>query len=142
MRFIVATVVMVLLATACGSGNDGEGCVSHETAVRAVNEWMHPENGVANEPVGREFECTIRGGGPAPGIAVDGTCRWDAERQDGSWLVSFTQTWHCEDFSGVATDYEPCTGEFGSHTWRHLVYEDGGIEFVGSDGQMPPSAAQ
>jgi hypothetical protein len=144
MRLIVPAIALMALAAACGSGNgDGEGeQMARETAVRAVNEWMHPDGDAPEEPVGRDFECTIRGGGPAPGITVDGTCRWDAERQDGSWQVSFKQTWKCEDFSGMAEGYEPCTGEFGSHTWRHLVYEDGGIEFAGSEGQMPPSAAQ
>jgi hypothetical protein len=121
----------VLLFAACGGDSDADG---RREAVRAVISAGETDSGEALPPVGREYDCMIQGGGPPPGIEVPGACCWDADREGDGWIVSLTESWRCADFRGQDT----CTGEKGSHVWRHLVDSQGVVTFLDDSGDFPP----
>ena len=136
----------VLLVSACGGGSssdEGSGASSAEARKAILRVALSQEYGdpSATTPPDRDYDCVIHGGGPAPGIEIPGTCRWDAERDGDGWVVSITQTWECSDFSGVVEGYQTCNGE-GSHSWRHRVDGKGEITYLGSEGDFPPSYAE
>jgi len=143
---VVLFVLSALLVSACngGSSSDDSGrgsAAERRDVIQRVA--LSPEYGnpSGTPPPEGDYACTIYGGGP-PGIQIPGTCRWDGERDGDAWIVSDTQTWRCADFSGIGGAGGPCTGEFGSHAWRHRVDGNGEITYLGSEGQFPPSLAE
>jgi hypothetical protein len=107
--------------------------MSPEDAVRAV--MTSPESGWGLFPtsVGSQA-CQIRGGGPAPGILVPGTCRTEIETRGSGYSVKFTELWDAGTFH-YAT--EPGSGEL-HHSWSFLVSATGAVIPEASAGHFPP----
>ncbi|MEX0683956.1 MAG: hypothetical protein WD904_03605 [Dehalococcoidia bacterium] len=114
--------------------------VEAANAVRAVMEAQQDDD--AAPLIGQEFDCTLQGGGPAPGFSIEGQCSWDVEVSSDGSRVTYTQKWRCADFAGMGPGYEPCVGEFGRYLTEALVRPDGEVENVGSSGQLPPAMVE
>jgi hypothetical protein len=78
--------------------------------------------------------CEIRGGGPAPGIGVPGTCRTDVVASGSSYIVRFVETWDARLFHLAG---EPGSGQL-EHTWSFLVDASGGVMLQSDSGHFPP----
>jgi hypothetical protein len=78
--------------------------------------------------------CTVRGGGPAPGISVSGTCHTDAQVNGSSYTVNFTFTWDASKFHYAG---EPSSGEL-EHTWSFGVDAAGTVAPPTESGNFPP----
>lgn len=78
--------------------------------------------------------CEIRGGGPAPGILIAGTCRTEAEPIGSSYKVSFTFTWDAGLFHYAG---EPSSGEL-HHTWSFILDASGTVVAQPDSGNFPP----
>ena len=137
---ILAAAMLALLLVGCGGG----GGPSPEAleAVRTVASAPELAYGDPMPVVDRDHECVIYGGGPYPGMRLSGKCRWDAEKDDSGWIVSYTQSWRCEDFSGLVQGYKPCDGEWGKYTSRYRVDAKGNVSFVDAGGQFYPGMAE
>jgi hypothetical protein len=78
--------------------------------------------------------CTVRGGGPAPGISVSGTCRTEAQLNGSSYTVNFTFTWDASKFHYAG---DPSSGEL-RHTWSFGVDAAGTVAPPAESGNFPP----
>jgi hypothetical protein len=82
--------------------------------------------------------CTIRGGGPPPGISVSGTCRTDAQLSGSSYRVNFIYSWDASQFHYAG---EPSSGEL-QHTWSFIVDATGTVAVQPDSGNFPPQYAR
>lgn len=79
--------------------------------------------------------CVIEGGGPAPGLRIQGSCETAADGTDSNrWAVTLTEYW---DASRFHYEGEPSAGEL-SHWWRYLVDVDGKVTLMNNGGNFPP----
>ncbi len=134
---IMLAVTVALLAVACGGGGNGAAL---EAVVRVHYRAGAP---VTTEPKLGDQECAFYEEGPpllapATPIPISGICHWEAERSGEDWIVSFTQTWSCQDFRASIEGEESCTGERGAHTWRYRLDREGGVTSLGDSGDFPP----
>jgi len=127
--------VGLLLFVACGGGEDGSS-----RAIQAVLSSGTMDHDSYHGHHESDNECVIFGGGPAPGIRVPGTCRWEAEQEGDEWIVSLTQIWRREDFGAIIEGKHTCPGETGSHTWRYRVNTEGQVSFLDDSGDFPPQS--
>jgi len=79
-------------------------------------------------------DCTVRGGGPFPGISVSGTCLTEVQPMGSSYAVSFTFTWDASKFHYAG---EPSSGEL-QHTWSFIVDATGTVAVQPESGNFPP----
>lgn len=78
--------------------------------------------------------CQIKGGGPAPGIVVPGTCRTEVEASGPNYVVRFVEAWDASRFHYAG---EPSSGEL-QHTWSFAVSATGVVVAQSSTGNFPP----
>jgi hypothetical protein len=82
-------------------------------------------------------KCVIRGGGPAPGVRVPGTCRTSVHvRRTDEATVRFTETWNIRHYPKIA---RCCPSP--QHTWELTVSPDAPGDHVvdsRSYGDPPP----
>jgi hypothetical protein len=78
--------------------------------------------------------CEIRGGGPAPGMIVPGTCRTEIEVSGSTFVVRFVELWDGARFhlAGEATG-----GEL-QHIWSFTVTATGALIDESQGGNFPP----
>lgn len=136
---ILGTVALALMA-ACGGGSGGGDEVKALQAAMA-----HLGDDPNNPPeIGQEFDCVISIGhqpaSPQPTLSdVPGRCLWNVEAQGSSWIVSFRETWFCDDFSAQAPGYPECASARGQHNWQFLVdLGAGSIDTLSESGQFAP----
>lgn len=81
-------------------------------------------------------DCVIKGGGPAPGIRVPGSCATSASREGstGAVIVTFTEYWDGRSFHYAG---EPGVGEL-SHLWVFAVNPAGRVTVLANSGNFPP----
>jgi hypothetical protein len=79
--------------------------------------------------------CTIRGGGPYPGIRVPGTCQTSAAWNGRSFVVTLTEYWDASVFHGG--DIDPSHGQL-SYSWRYKVDSAGHVTLLESSGNFSP----
>jgi len=133
-------VIGAVLLVACGGG--GSAGAGRSEAISAVISSDELGNDRYRQHHEGDNECVIEGGGPAPGIRVPATCRWEAQRADAGWIVSLSEIWRCEDFNANIEGEETCPGETGSHTYRFRVNSEGGVERLDDSGDFPPQAME
>ncbi len=82
-----------------------------------------------------QMPCTIRGGGPYPGIRVPGTCQTSAAWNGRSFVVTLTEYWDASVFHGG--DIDPSHGQL-SYSWRYKVDSAGHVTLLESSGNFSP----
>ena len=81
-------------------------------------------------------DCTIKGGGPYPGLRIPGSCQTGAVVDGaGGWLVTFTQYWDASRFSSG-----PKTGTL-SYRVTYDVDANGKVTQHYQGGDFPPQLA-
>lgn len=84
-----------------------------------------------------KVEGSIHGGGPAPGIEVPGSFETAVQKNDdGSYIVTFTESWQAKDFHYAGEDKENL-----SHYFKYKVTAYG-AEAIESGGDFPPQAVK
>ncbi len=78
--------------------------------------------------------CTIRGGGPFPGLTVAGTCRTEAQAGGSIYTVNFIYVWDASQFHYSG---EPSSGQL-QHTWSFIVDAAGAVTPQADSGNFPP----
>ena len=133
-------VIGAVFLVACGDGDSaGAGRSEAISAVTLSDELGHNRYRQHHEG---DNECVIVGGGPAPGIRVPATCRWEAERANEGWIVSLSEIWRCEDFNANIEGEETCPEETGSHTYRFRVNSEGDVGPLDDFGDFGPQSVQ
>ena len=81
-------------------------------------------------------DCVIKGGGPAPGTRVPGSCATSVSRDGttGAVIVTFTEYWDGRSFHYAG---EPEIGEL-SHSWVFVVGPAGDVTLLANRGNFPP----
>lgn len=105
-----------------------------EAAIKKAKE----ELGIAEFPdqVGM-VKGIIHGGGPAPGVEVPGSFETAVQKNDdGSYLVTFTESWNAKDFHYAGEE----KGNL-SHYFKYKVTSYG-AEAIESGGDFPPQAVK
>lgn len=104
------------------------------TAIRAV---LESPTGAMFTPfpktVGSQT-CTIRGGGPFPGLTVAGICRTEAQAGGSTYTVNFIYVWDASQFHYSG---EPSSGQL-QHTWSFIVDAAGVVTPQADSGNFPP----
>ena len=139
----VAAILVSLPFGLCGDDGADEP-VDATDQRQAINAAMFilGDSPLADIPIGEEYDCGLSFPDRAPATPVPGLCRWDAEEQDPQWLVTFRETWACNQFSRDVEDFAPCTELTGFHEWQFLVtLAGGGVQLIGEIGQFPPDYA-
>jgi hypothetical protein len=129
---IAVLLAVVVLAAACG-GSGGPQPTRTPAQSASVADVFPQESDFEN--------CVLHGGGPPPGLTLEGRCASQSVSQDGAQQVTTVEEWRCADFSGNVPGYDPCAGEFGRYTIVSVVRE-GVSEVISASGQFPPSLAQ
>jgi hypothetical protein len=119
--------------------SDGDFAVTQRvlrpsTAIRAVMESPTGAMFAQFPKTAGSQACTIRGGGPFPGISVSGTCRTDAQVSGSNYRVSFIYAWDASQFHYAG---EPSSGEL-QHTWSFIVDATGTVAIQPDSGNFPP----
>lgn len=84
--------------------------------------------------------CVIHGGGPPPGLRIEGTCRSQVTFTNGrriAAVVAFTELWPWKSFhAGGSPNREQ------HHTWRFAILSPvGRVKRLGDGGDFPPQSA-
>jgi hypothetical protein len=78
--------------------------------------------------------CDIRGGGPAPGMLVPGTCRTDVQASGSGYVVTFTIVWDASQFH---LESDPGFGPL-QHSWPFAIDATGAVAPGSDSGNFPP----
>jgi len=78
--------------------------------------------------------CDIRGGGPAPGMLVPGTCRTDVQASGSGYVVTFTIVWDASQFH---RESDPGFGPL-QHRWLFAIDATGAVAPGSDSGNFPP----
>ncbi len=125
--------VLAVLAAACGDGGAlDRSATPTQTASAAAGDLPRESDW---------RDCALHGGGPWPGISVEGRCASESVAEGDGQRVTEVQEWRCEDFSGISPGWEPCSGEFGRYTVVAIV-RAGDYEVVSTTGELPPAVVQ
>src|SRR5260221_4625972 len=128
----------VLLIVSCSNAQPaGQSSTLSPDAQIAIKAVLHsslaPGSGFPHHA--GQVPCAIRGGGPAPGITIQGTCASAASHGDNrTWAVTLAESWDASDFHGAD---DPARGQL-SHYWAFSVAVDGGLTSAGGGGHFPP----
>lgn len=112
--------------------------VTVATAIRAVQQSPAASMFASFPDTAASKTCDIRGGGPAPGLLIQGTCRTDVQERGSSYVVTFTITWDARQFHLAG---EPSSGQL-QHSWPFVI-DAAGVVTPGQDsGNFPPQYAR
>lgn len=76
----------------------------------------------------------IHGGGPAPGIRVNGSFESEAANQgDSTYIVTLTEYWSTNDFRTE----DKRTADTSRYYWKYLVTPES-VKAIGEGGDFPP----
>ena len=123
---LFAGLAFVLLSAGCGvlpgDDDDEDERTDRELAVDAII-FTGALEAEAPPQIGDEYDCVV---GPGPAgqgqiQPIDAVCIWTSEPQGEQWLVTFRETWLCDDFSADVEGFPPCSEETGFHEWEFLV---------------------
>ena len=138
---LITVAVTVLVLMACSSGSDGPQAPIDSSGGSNVAIAMQSSAGKAlglslfpSEP--GTAKCTIRGGGPPPGILVPGLCTTSVLVRGNEATVRFTESWNVHRFYSGSV-----RRGWLSHTWEITVSQQApGDHVIGSRdyGDSPP----
>jgi hypothetical protein len=115
----VAVVVFALMAglSACDSAQGPPGLAGESYVAMAMQSPAGKALGLSLFPkeAGRA-KCTIRGGGPPPGISVPGVCTTRVLVRGNEATVQFKESWNARRFSAGSVRHRRL-----SHTWEITV---------------------
>jgi hypothetical protein len=119
-----------------GSQNERPTKLPEAQAIQlALKELVFFDPGVFPQKPGRQA-CTIKGGGPYPGLRIPGSCQTSAVFDGaGGWLVTFTEYWDASRFSSG-----PKTGTL-SYRMTFDVDANGKVTPRYQGGDFPPQEA-
>jgi hypothetical protein len=103
-------------------------------AIRAVQQSPAASMFVSFPQTAASIACDIRGGGPAPGLLVSGTCRTDVQASGSGYVVTFTIAWDARQFHLTG---EPSSGQL-QHSWPFVIDASGAVTPGLESGNFPP----
>jgi hypothetical protein len=103
-------------------------------AIRTVQQAPAASMFVSFPTTAASRACDIRGGGPAPGLLLAGTCRTDVQPSGSGYVVTFAISWDAQQFHLAG---EPSTGQL-QHSWTFTIDADGVVTPGPESGNFPP----
>jgi hypothetical protein len=144
LRLLIVAMAAAAFMGACGGGSGDSGEDSDQVNALKAALSFAGDDPSAVPPIGETYDCTInplRQPDPpaSPLLPVHGRCFWDVEAQGDSWIVTFRETWFCQDWTADAAGYPPCDSITGNHEWQYLVDLKGNtVDQLSSRGQFAP----
>jgi hypothetical protein len=126
---------LAVIASGCDNGGGGKQQQAALGAVVATQQGLYVSRQFPTTP--KSVRCLIRGGGPAPGIRIPGTCATLVNiAADGSAVVRFRETWDGRRFHGPGSSARPTL----KHTWEFTVSKGGRARPSRDYGDFPPQS--
>jgi hypothetical protein len=142
-KLAFALAVLLAAAFACGGGEDDDAAATPDArAEQAVNAARAVQGELFGQvpPINSPYDCGIHLKTATP---VPGRCEWTAVEQPPFWIVTFRETWSCNQFSRQVAGYPDCTAITGFHEWEYQVdLATGALEQLDETGQFPPDLVQ
>jgi hypothetical protein len=129
----VLLAALAVIASGCDNQESGK---QEQVALKAVAATSRAQS-VSPQfpPTPKSIPCVIRGGGPAPGIRVPGTCATLVTiTGNGSAVVRFRETWDGHRFFGSGSSRRAGL----THTWEFTVTKAGLVRSNRDYGDFPP----
>jgi hypothetical protein len=141
LRLLFAAIFLVSLPFGFCSSSDTS---SEQTAALKAALIMIGDDPNNLPTIGQNFDCVIavtnQPAAPASQFHnVSGSCLWTVEKQGSVWLVSFSETWFCNDWSAKVPNFPDCVPPNGTHEWHYQVDLRGGTtQLIENRGPFAP----
>lgn len=124
-----------LVTAGCSASTDPSPGGENFSADDAIAKTVKEQNWNDFPPKTGRIKGIIKGGGPQPGIRVQGEFESKAVKHtDSGYLVTLTEYWEAKDFKGEGTSSEKDTL---SYYWKYLVTPEA-VRLLDQGGDFPP----
>ena len=142
LRLLLAAIFLVGLPFGLCSSSDNSSAADQLRAIKVALAAIG-DNPNTVPVLGSEYQCTIHVSvQPQPPASpfhdVQGHCMWTLLQQGNLWLVTFHESWLCDDWSAPVPGYPACVPPIGSHQWQYQVYPDSSVQEITSSGPYAP----